>query len=76
MWTVLVAAAAIRPGVDRFDRWLVSSFWDAPSQWNAIADVAVHTGVVDGTIGGAPAPWRQASVLDPAHSLAVGRAAH
>jgi len=33
--------------------------------------VAVHTGVVDDTIAGAPAPWRQASVLDPGNSLAV-----
>jgi len=61
-WTLLAALGAFRPGADRLDRWLVSSCWSVPSQWNAVADAAIRTGVVDDTIGGAPAPWRQASV--------------
>jgi hypothetical protein len=62
-WAVVLLAAAFRPGVDRLDRWLARRCWDIPSEWNAIADVAIETGVVDPAIGGARAPWRQASVV-------------
>lgn len=61
-WTLLVALGLFRPAVDRIDRWLVSSCWNIPSQWNAVADAAIRTGVVDATIAGRPAPWRQASI--------------
>jgi hypothetical protein len=61
-WTLLVVVAILRPGVDRFDRWLVSSCWNVPSQWNAVAEAAIRTGVVDAELGGTRAPWRQASV--------------
>ena len=63
VWGLLAAAAVIRPGVDLADRALALPFWNVPSQWNAVADVAIKTGVVDGRIDGAPAPWRQASVV-------------
>jgi hypothetical protein len=58
----LMALSAWRPGIDRLDRWLAQRFWNVPSEWNAIADAAIRTGVVDGTIAGRPAPWRHASV--------------
>jgi hypothetical protein len=61
-WTMLCACGLFRPGVDRADRWLVSTCWTVPSQWNAVADAAIRTGAVDGTIRGAAAPWRQASI--------------
>ena len=38
--------------------------WNIPSEWNAVADFAIEHGVVDATIDGARAPWRQASVLE------------
>jgi hypothetical protein len=62
-WLVFIAMALVRPGVDRVDRWLVSFCWNVPSEWNAVADIAIQTGAVDGNIDGQPAPWRQASVL-------------
>jgi len=61
-WTLLVVLGILRPGVDRFDRWLVSTCWNVPSQWNAVADAAIRTGVVDAELGGMHAPWRQASI--------------
>ncbi len=63
LWLVFLLAAAVRPGVDRFDRWLAGVCWNIPSAWNAVADVAIRTGAVDGTVAGTLAPWRQASVL-------------
>jgi hypothetical protein len=71
LWLLLVAAAVFRPGIDRIDRRLAHRFWNVPSQWNAVADAAIRTGVVDSTIGGAPAPWRQASVVPVATSRAA-----
>lgn len=62
-WVIFVTAALIRPGVDQLDRWLVRFCWNVPSEWNAVADIALQTGAVDSNIGGAVAPWRQASVL-------------
>lgn len=62
-WTLFLITAVARPGVDVIDRWLVGTCWDVPSEWNAVADAALRTGVVDARIGGSPAPWRQASVL-------------
>lgn len=62
-WTIFLLAAAARPFIDRIDRALVGRSWNEPSEWNAVADISIRTGVVDGRIGGAPAPWRQASVL-------------
>ena len=62
-WTLFLIAAAARPFIDLIDRALVGRSWSEPSEWNAIADIAIRTGVVDGRIGGTPAPWRQASVL-------------
>jgi hypothetical protein len=61
-WTLLAVLGLVRPGADRLDRWLVSSCWNVPSQWNAVAEAAIRTGVVDAELGGVPAPWRQASV--------------
>ena len=63
MWTAFLIAAAARPGIDALDRWLVGVCWDIPSEWNAVAEAAMRTGVVESRIGGRPAPWRQASVL-------------
>lgn len=62
LWTFVAALALIRPGVDRFDRWLATGCWSVPSQWNAVADAAIRTGAVDATIDHEPAPWRHASV--------------
>jgi hypothetical protein len=62
-WAVFLILAAIRPGIDLADRWLAAGCWNVPSEWNAVADVAMRTGVVEARIGDAPAPWRQASVL-------------
>lgn len=56
--------AVFRPGVDRLDRWLARRFWNVPSEWNAVADAAVHTGIVDPLIGGRPASWRHASIVE------------
>ena len=56
-------AAAVRPGIDVVDRWLVRVCWNVPSEWNAVADAAIRTGVVDARVGGNPASWRQASVF-------------
>jgi hypothetical protein len=61
-WAALVALGLLRPGVDRIDRWLASGCWNIPSEWNAVADAAIATGVVDRMLGGVPAPWRQASI--------------
>jgi hypothetical protein len=63
-WAALVALGAFRPGVDRVDRRLASICWSVPSAWNAVADVAIATGAVDGTLEGVDAPWRQASIHD------------
>ena len=57
-----MALGVFRPMVDRLDRWLVSTSWNIPSQWNAIADAAIRTDVVGDSIAGRPAPWRHASV--------------
>lgn len=62
-WVIFITAALVRPGVDRLDRWLVRFCWNVPSEWNAVADIALRTGAVDPNIGGSAAPWRQASVL-------------
>ena len=62
-WAVFLILAAMRPGIDLADRWLAAGCWNVPSEWNAVADVAMRTGVVESRIGDAPAPWRQASVL-------------
>jgi hypothetical protein len=71
-WAAFIAVASVRPGADRLDRWLVSICWGIPSEWNAVADMAIRTGVVDSSIGGRPAPWRQASVLPvDGHRIAV-----
>jgi hypothetical protein len=63
MWTAFLIAAAARPGIDQIDRWLAGVCWNVPSEWNAVAEAAIRTGVVESRIGGSPAPWRQASVL-------------
>jgi hypothetical protein len=68
MWSVFLIAAIVRPGVDLIDRWLVRLCWNIPSEWNAVADAAIRTGVVEARIGGLPAPWRQASILPIAGS--------
>jgi hypothetical protein len=62
-WVAFLTSGVFRPGVDAFDRWLVQSCWNVPSQWNAVADVAIRTKVVDASIREAPAPWRQASIV-------------
>lgn len=62
-WVVFIAMALARPGIDRVDRWLVRVCWNVPSEWNAVADVALKTGAVDRNLDGKPAPWRQASVV-------------
>jgi hypothetical protein len=62
-WIAFVIVAIARPGVEAIDRLLASRCWNVPSEWNAVADVAMRTGAVDPNIGGSPAPWRQASVL-------------
>jgi hypothetical protein len=62
-WVLFIAMALVRPGVDRLDRWLVGFCWNVPSEWNAVAEIALRTGAVDQDIDGKPAPWRQASVL-------------
>jgi hypothetical protein len=61
-WAAFLALGLFRPGVDLADRWLISNCWNIPSEWNAVADAATATGAVDGTLGGKPAPWRQASI--------------
>jgi hypothetical protein len=63
MWTAFLIVAAARPGIDAIDRWLVGVCWNIPSEWNAVAEAAMRTGVVESRVGGRPAPWRQASVL-------------
>ena len=63
IWSVFLVVAIVRPGVDLLDRWLVRLCWNIPSQWNAVADAAIRTGVVEARIGSLPAPWRQASIL-------------
>lgn len=55
--------AIVRPGVDAFERRLVDVCWNIPSEWNAVADVAIKSGAVDANIDGTRAPWRQASVV-------------
>src|SRR3954462_8761675 len=61
-WALLLGLGLFRPGADRLDRWLAATCWNVPSQWNAVAGAAIRTGAVDATIGGRPAPWRQATV--------------
>src|SRR3954470_15664208 len=61
-WALLLALGLFRPGADRLDRWLATTCWNVPSQWNAVADAAIRTGAVDATISGHSAPWRQATV--------------
>lgn len=63
VWGAFLVAAALRPGVDAIDRRLVRPAWNIPSNWNAIADAAMRSGVVDSRIDGQRAPWRQASVI-------------
>src|SRR4051812_47782609 len=63
MWAMFLAAAAVRPGIDVIDRSLAAVCWNIPSEWNAVAEAAMRTGVVEPRIGGSPARWRQASVL-------------
>ena len=63
VWAAFLIAAAVRPGIDAIDRWIVTVCWNVPSEWNAVAEAAMRTGVVESRIGGSPAPWRQASVL-------------
>lgn len=63
VWIGFIALALVRPAVDRVDRWLVRFCWNVPSEWNAVADIALATGAVARDIDGSPAPWRQASVL-------------
>jgi hypothetical protein len=62
-WGLFLVVGVLRPGVDALDRWLAQGCWDVPSQWNAVADVAIRTGVVDARIGDAPALWRHASIV-------------
>jgi hypothetical protein len=62
-WAAFLFVAIVRPGVDALDRRLVGISWNIPSEWNAIADVAMRSGVVDPDINGSRAPWRQASVV-------------
>ena len=62
-WTLLIAAAIVRPGVDALDHRLTTTFWNVPSQWNAVADLAVRSGSVDDRLDGVAAPWRQASIV-------------
>jgi len=62
-WGAFLLIGVFRPGVDALDRWLTQGCWDVPSQWNAVADVAIHTGAINGRIGEAPAPWRHASIV-------------
>lgn len=62
-WIVFLSISVVRPGVDELDRRLVARCWNIPSEWNAIADAAMRTHVVDSNIAGVRAPWRQASVL-------------
>ena len=62
-WGVLLLLGVFRPGVDALDRRLAHGFWDVPSEWNAVADAAIRTGVVDPRIGPTIAPWRHASVV-------------
>lgn len=62
-WGLFIAMALVRPGTDRLDRWLVRFCWNVPSEWNAVADIAIRVGAVDRKFDGVPAPWRQASVL-------------
>jgi hypothetical protein len=57
-----VLLGLFRPGIDAADRRLVSPCWNVPSEWNAVADAAISTGAVDRSLGGEPAPWRQASI--------------
>ncbi len=63
VWAIFIVAAVLRPGIDLLDRWLARASWNIPSEWNAVADVMLQTGVVDGHIDGRLMPWRQASVL-------------
>jgi hypothetical protein len=63
VWALVLIGAIFRPGIDRFDRWLAGPFWDIPSQWNVVADVAIQTRAVDDRLDGMRAPWRQASVF-------------
>jgi hypothetical protein len=71
MWVALLILSVVRPGIDALDRWLVGACWNIPSEWNAVADIAIKTGAIDSTIDGASAPWRQASVMP----LGAGRIA-
>jgi len=62
-WMAFLGLAIVRPGIDAFERRLVDVCWNIPSEWNAIADVAMKSGAVDSNIDGTRAPWRQASVV-------------
>jgi hypothetical protein len=63
-WAAFLVLAVVRPGVNAIERRLVEACWDIPSEWNAVADIAIKNGAVDSNIGGDPAPWRQASVVE------------
>ena len=65
-WAAFLALAVVRPGVDAIERRLVDACWDIPSEWNAVADIAIKNRAVDSNIGSARAPWRQASVVEVA----------
>ncbi len=58
-WLVL---GMFRVGANDLDRWTTSACWTVPSMWHAVADVAINSGVVDGTIGSVRAPFRRASI--------------
>lgn len=61
---LLAAAGVFRPGAAWIDRQLVRICWNVPPMWNAIADVAVRSGIIDPRLAGAPAPWRRATVAE------------
>jgi hypothetical protein len=72
VWAALIVFGGFRVGVDSAERWLVRPCWSVPSCWNAVAEVAVRSGVVDPGLEGRPAPWRQASIFnEPPPPLAI-----
>ena len=40
VWAAFLIAAAVRPGIDAIDRWIVRVCWNVPSEWNAVAEAA------------------------------------
>ncbi len=57
-----LAFGVFRWGVDRLDRRLAAVCWNVPSLWNAVAEAAAKTGVIDSTILGSEVLLRRASV--------------